>query len=54
MPPLNLAHAGLLVLAMIVINPDLAEWLLDEGIESMSLNPATHVDTWLRVAKHGG
>jgi pyruvate, water dikinase len=31
---------------------DLAEWLLDEGIESMSLNPDTVVDTWLRLAKH--
>jgi pyruvate,water dikinase len=33
-------------------HPDLAEWLLDEGIESMSLNPDTVVDTWLRLAKH--
>ncbi|PKW27908.1 phosphoenolpyruvate synthase [Phycicoccus duodecadis] len=32
-------------------HPDLAEWLLDEGIESMSLNPDTVVDTWLRLAK---
>jgi pyruvate,water dikinase len=31
---------------------DLAEWLLDEGIESMSLNPDTVVDTWLRLARH--
>ncbi|HEY9495339.1 MAG TPA: phosphoenolpyruvate synthase [Intrasporangium sp.] len=31
---------------------DLAEWLLDEGIESMSLNPDTVVDTWLQLAKH--
>jgi pyruvate,water dikinase len=35
-------------------HPDLAEWLLDEGIESMSLNPDTVVDTWLRLAKHAG
>lgn len=32
-------------------HPDLAEWLLDRGIESMSLNPDTVVDTWLRLAK---
>ncbi|TIC79358.1 phosphoenolpyruvate synthase [Nocardioides sp. GY 10127] len=29
---------------------DLAEWLLEQGIESMSLNPDTVVDTWLRLA----
>jgi pyruvate,water dikinase len=32
-------------------HPDLAEWLLKQGIESMSLNPDTVVDTWLRLAK---
>ena len=32
-------------------HPDLAEWLLSEGIESMSLNPDTVVDTWLRLGK---
>ncbi len=31
-------------------HPDLAQWLLDQGIESMSLNPDTVVDTWLRLA----
>jgi pyruvate,water dikinase len=31
-------------------HPDLAEWLLAQGIESMSLNPDTVVDTWLRLA----
>jgi pyruvate,water dikinase len=31
--------------------PDLAEWLLDEGIESMSLNPDTVVDTWLQLGR---
>ncbi|MBF4161378.1 phosphoenolpyruvate synthase [Nocardioides acrostichi] len=30
-------------------HPDLAQWLLDQGIESMSLNPDTVVDTWLRL-----
>ncbi len=32
-------------------HPDLAEWLLDEGIESMSLNPDTVVDTWIQLAR---
>jgi pyruvate,water dikinase len=30
-------------------HPDLAQWLLDQGIESMSLNPDTVVDTWLAL-----
>ena len=29
---------------------DLAKWLLEEGIESMSLNPDTVVETWLFLA----
>ena len=32
-------------------HPDLAEWLMDQGIESVSLNPDTVVDTWLILAK---
>jgi pyruvate,water dikinase len=32
-------------------HPDLAEWLVDKGIETMSLNPDTVVDTWLHLAK---
>ncbi len=28
-------------------HPDLAEWLLEQGIESMSLNPDSVVETWL-------
>ena len=32
-------------------HPDLAEWLMDQGIESLSLNPDTVVDTWLMLAK---
>ena len=32
-------------------HPDLAEWLLDQGIESMSLNPDTVVDTWLHLGQ---
>jgi len=31
--------------------PDLAQWLMDQGIESMSLNPDTVVDTWRMLAK---
>ncbi|RFF28675.1 MULTISPECIES: phosphoenolpyruvate synthase [unclassified Wenzhouxiangella] len=34
--------------------PDLAEWLMDQGIESMSLNPDTVVDTWRNLAQHRG
>ena len=32
-------------------HPDLADWLLQQGIESVSLNPDSVVDTWLRLAK---
>ncbi|WP_154224756.1 phosphoenolpyruvate synthase [Marinicella rhabdoformis] len=32
-------------------HPDLAEWLLEQGIESVSLNPDTVVETWLKLAK---
>ncbi len=31
-------------------HPDLARWLLSEGIESMSLNPDTVVETWMFLA----
>ena len=31
-------------------HPDLAKWLLEEGIESISLNPDTVLDTWLYIA----
>ena len=30
--------------------PDLAKWLLEQGIDSVSLNPDTVVDTWLFMA----
>jgi pyruvate,water dikinase len=30
---------------------DLAQWLVDQGIDSISLNPDTVVETWLRLAK---
>jgi pyruvate,water dikinase len=35
-------------------HPDLARWLLEQGIESMSLNPDTVVETWLFLAKPAG
>ena len=35
-------------------HPDLARWLLDQGIESMSLNPDTVVETWLFLAQPPG
>ncbi len=31
-------------------HPDFAEWLTREGIESISLNPDTVIDTWQRLA----
>lgn len=31
-------------------HPDLAKWLVEQGIESMSLNPDTVIDTWLFLA----
>jgi pyruvate, water dikinase len=31
-------------------HPDLARWLLEQGIESISLNPDTVVETWLYLA----
>ncbi len=31
-------------------HPDLAKWLMDEGIDSVSLNPDTVVETWLYLA----
>ena len=33
-------------------HPDLAEWLMDQGINSISLNPDTVVDTWTQLASH--
>ncbi len=31
--------------------PELARWLMDEGIDSVSLNPDTVVETWLYLSK---
>jgi pyruvate,water dikinase len=33
-------------------HPDLARWLMEQGIESMSLNPDTVVSTWLALAEN--
>ncbi len=35
-------------------HPDLAQWLMDQGIESVSLNPDTVVETWLKLAASAG
>jgi pyruvate,water dikinase len=32
-------------------HPDLAKWLVEEGIESLSLNPDSVIETWLYLAK---
>ena len=34
--------------------PDLAKWLMEEGIETMSLNPDTVVETWLYLGRELG
>ena len=33
-------------------HPDLAQWLMQQGIDSISLNPDSVVDTWTMLAKH--
>jgi pyruvate,water dikinase len=35
-------------------HPDLALWLVEQGIESMSLNPDSVVETWMALAKSQG
>lgn len=35
-------------------HPDFAKWLVEEGIETVSLNPDTVVETWLYLAKELG
>ena len=32
-------------------HPDLALWLVDQGITSISLNPDTVIDTWMALAR---
>jgi pyruvate,water dikinase len=34
-------------------HPDLAEWLLERGITSISLNPDTVIDTWIYLSEQG-
>jgi pyruvate,water dikinase len=31
-------------------HPDFAAWLMEQGIESMSLNPDSVIDTWKKLA----
>jgi pyruvate, water dikinase len=31
-------------------HPDFAAWLVEQGIESMSLNPDSVIDTWQKLA----
>jgi pyruvate,water dikinase len=33
-------------------HPDLARWLMEQGIESLSLNPDTVVSTWMALAEN--
>jgi pyruvate,water dikinase len=33
-------------------HPDFAKWLIDEGIDTISLNPDTVIDTWLYLANN--
>jgi len=35
-------------------HPDLARWLIDQGIETISLNPDSIIDTWLYLARELG
>jgi pyruvate, water dikinase len=35
-------------------HPDFARWLADAGIESISLNPDSVIDTWKQLAEHQG
>ena len=34
-------------------HPDLAQWLVSEGIESLSLNPDSVIETWIHLAGKG-
>jgi pyruvate,water dikinase len=33
-------------------HPDLAQWLMDEGISTVSLTPDSILDTWVHLAEH--
>jgi len=32
-------------------HPDFGEWQFEQGIDSISLNPDTVVDTWIRLGR---
>ena len=32
-------------------HPDFAAWLVEQGIDTVSLNPDTVIDTWLYLAE---
>ena len=32
--------------------PDFANWLIEQGIDSVSLNPDSVLSTWMYLAKH--
>ena len=34
-------------------HPDLAKWLMDKGIDSISLNPDSVLETWFFLAEQG-
>ena len=36
--------------ALAAADPDLARWLVEQGIDSLSLNPDAVVETWLYLA----
>jgi len=33
-------------------HPDLAEWLMEQGIDAISLNPDTVIETWMFLGRH--
>ena len=33
-------------------HPDFAAWLVEQGIDSVSLNPDTVIETWMYLADH--
>ena len=35
-------------------HPDFAQWLMEQGIDSVSLNPDSVLETWLFLAKQQG
>ena len=47
----NPAVKKLLANAIAACNPDLARWLMEQGIESVSLNPDSVLDTWFFLAE---